>query len=258
MAKCLNKDPLKRATVDELLNDPFVNGVDAKDYLQNCKIAETIQKFCTTTNCLTSTTIKSSACMLLAGNMSTAPEKEAKRSFDQINKSKSGLITRDELIQLFLSIGYSYGLIEDHNWCDDLVVAFGERMISKDCDCFPVYTVEDLDKYTDKNCTKHEIEGISFDGFKQFWHGYLLLEHEAYRNRIFAVFDDNGDGYADFNELLGLFGHMSFEHDMDEIKKSRVTGTGHVESTVRRMIREIDKTGDGMISIDEFNQALIG
>ena len=187
----MNKEPLRRETVDELLNDPFVNGVDANDYLQNCKIAETIQKFCSMTNCLTSTIIKSSTCMLLAGNMSTAIAKQSKKSFDQINTSKSGLITRDELIQLFLSIGYSYGLIEDHNWCDDLVVAFGERMISKDCDCFPVHTAKDMDKYKNKNCTKHEIEGISFDGFKQFWYEYSLLVHEAYRNRIVAVFDDN-------------------------------------------------------------------
>ena len=56
---------------------------------------------------------------------------------------------------------------------------------------------------------------------------------------------------------MRLFGDMSFEYDMDEIKKSKVTGTRDIETKVRRMIREIDKTGNGMISIDEFKKALI-
>ena len=110
MAKCLNKDPLKRATVDELLNDPFINGVDAKKYKQYVPIADRIRKMCTMTDCLSSTTLKSSISMILASTTANEIKKEIKKRFDAII-SRSGIITRDGLIQLFINVGYSHSLV---------------------------------------------------------------------------------------------------------------------------------------------------
>ena len=192
--------------------------------------------------------------MILATSTSNEIKKKIKKHFDKINISRSGFITRDGLIQWFINVGYSYSLVE--KWCDDFLVGFGERMTSKDCDCKRIYTFRDFENFKDLNCAKHEIEGISMNGFTQFWQALSLFDDETYRDRIFNVFDDNGDGNLDFNELIQLFGDVSFDYDMDEVKKSRVTTTSYIETKVRRMIQEIDKTGDGMISHLEFNQTM--
>ena len=226
------------------MNDPFINGIDANDYMQSCQIVECIRESCNNTNIFTPSTIKSAICVLVAVSISILSGYKLTENFDYVNTSNSGLITRDELIQLFINVGYSFNVFEQ--WCDDLLVAYGERMISKDCKCNCLQT-----------CEKHEIEGISFLGFKQFLYGHSLSNSQEYRDRIFRVFDENWDDNVDFDELMRMFGDMSFDYDMDEVKKSRVTGTLDIECKVRRMIQEIDETGDGMISKAEFIKAVI-
>ena len=45
---------------------------------------------------------------------------------------------------------------------------------------------------------------VNFEEFKQVWHRKLLSQHDQYIHRVFAVFDDNGDGYIDAKELQGF------------------------------------------------------
>ena len=258
LAKCLNKDPLKRATVDELLNDPFINDVYGhvavkewdKSYEKNCQIVKWIRELCTKTNIFTCATIKSSVCMIMTANVldRIARMKDYYRHVYQfMNENSRGPIKRESLFNLFIGVGYRYSLFEP--WCDDLLAAYGHPMILKDCqrDC-------------SKRCKEHkyETEGISINGFNQIVNGYSLLESEEYRDRAFDVLDQNRDGNIDFDELMTVFGNgnVLFEYDMDEIKKSRATSTSRIEIKVRRMIQEIDQTGDGMISKAEFNNAI--
>ena len=53
---------------------------------------------------------------------------------------------------------------------------------------------------------------------------------------MFGVFDDNGDGFIDCTELQSVLGD-----GFDEIKK---------------MIEEVDKNNDGVLSLAEFKDAM--
>ena len=167
--------------MDELLNDPFVNGVDADEYFESCQIVAWIRESCNTSNIFTSSTIKSAVRMILA-NAPDIHDSDTKLTFDRVNTSNTGLTTRDELIQLFLNVGYSFNVFE--KWCDDFLVTYGQRIVSKDVDCKECNCLQ-----TSETCEKHEIEGISFDGFERFLYGHWLSKSEAYRDRIFDIFD---------------------------------------------------------------------
>ena len=42
---------------------------------------------------------------------------------------------------------------------------------------------------------------VDFDEFKQVWYRKVLSTNDQYIHRVFSVFDDNGDGHIDANEL---------------------------------------------------------
>merc|ERR1712173_338880 len=77
---------------------------------------------------------------------------------------------------------------------------------------------------------------VDFEEFKQVWHRKLLSQHDQYIHRVFAVFDDNGDGYIDARELQSVLGD-----DFDNIKA---------------MIEEVDENNDGKLSFVEFQKAM--
>merc|ERR1711972_762339 len=76
---------------------------------------------------------------------------------------------------------------------------------------------------------------IEFAEFAQIWQRKILSTNEQYVKDIFTVFDENGDGQIDAEELAKVI-----EGDEDEIKE---------------LIREIDTDGDGVISFEEFKAA---
>ena len=130
MAKCLNKDPLKRATVDELLNDPFVNGIDPKIYQENSRTVYEIKYSCYTPD---STILKQWTAHALCKNEPPGVVKRKKELFKSINKSSNQFISRDDLISLFMSLGYNYHLADI--WTDNLLIQYGEKIIAINCDC---------------------------------------------------------------------------------------------------------------------------
>merc|ERR1719273_721948 len=77
---------------------------------------------------------------------------------------------------------------------------------------------------------------VDFEEFKQVWHRKLLSQHDQYIHRVFAVFDDNGDGYIDAKELQGVSGD-DFEN-------------------IQNMISEVDENDDGKLSFEEFQRAM--
>jgi len=78
---------------------------------------------------------------------------------------------------------------------------------------------------------------IDFEEFKQIWHRKLLTTHEQYIHRVFAVFDDNGDGEIDAAELQGALGE-DFQ-------------------SVTDMINEVDQDHNNKISFEEFKKAML-
>merc|ERR1712154_177939 len=77
---------------------------------------------------------------------------------------------------------------------------------------------------------------VDFEEFKQVWHRKLLSQHDQYIHRVFAVFDDNGDGYIDAKELQGVLGD-----DFEQIQS---------------MISEVDENDDGKLSFEEFQKSM--
>merc|ERR1712083_310737 len=73
---------------------------------------------------------------------------------------------------------------------------------------------------------------VDFEEFKQVWHRKLLSQHDQYIHRVFAVFDDNGDGFIDAKELQSVLGD-DYENIM-------------------AMISEVDTNDDGKLSFEEF------
>ena len=239
--------------MDELLNDPFVNGIDREVYVTNCEAVKSILEPNHLSNCLNRTMLQKLLCVVLATNMASETEKIALKKFKQLNKSKSGLISKDELIDLFMSVGYDYNL--SCNISDDLLVNVGEQMIGKDCDCDSSISTQDC---------PHEIEGIPLFGFKMLYYNSVVTRNRTYLTRVFDIFDCNNDGFVDFDDLSEILDNVNddthevdMEYDMHEMKRSQTTGTDPRDLRIRDVIREIDKTGDNKISLTAFVNAML-
>ena len=105
--------------------------------------------------------------------------------------------------------------------------------------------------------------------------GYLARSQEL-RDRVFDVFDTNRDGNIDLNELMAIFREPMCDEDdldMDQIKRSRIlpgalsalnsqelhrfVGVGNeMISHIKHIMKECDKTGNKMISRQEFDAAM--
>ena len=249
----MNKDPLKRATVDELLNDPFVNGIDYNSDASIVSTVECMRASCCKKRFLTMTMLHRRVIQDIApfwmiqplGGAHIMAHKVVKKVFDYINirynmsNNSYNLISKKELIALFYNAGYSYKLIE--KWCDDFLFTFGERMISKECKC-------DVDSIRKGDCD-HEIEGISIDGLENwltFW--FMNTGDSAHqRDAVFSRFETAG--FIDDNSLTALFDDVDdSEYDMDEIKQSRVNRVTKTQIKAKRALCEVNGTGESRAS----------
>lgn len=150
--------------------------------------------------------LKKAITRTLAKNMSQEPEKEVHRHFTRLDKDGNGYLAADELKLLLLDMGLAP------------VAAKQEA--------------ENMLKAADENNDGQ----VDFEEFKQVWHRKLLSQHDQYIHRVFAVFDDNGDGYIDAKELQSVLGE-DFEH-------------------IQAMINEVDSNNDGKLSFEEFQKAM--
>eukprot|EP00486_Rosalina_sp_Unknown_P001629 CAMPEP_0201565376 /NCGR_PEP_ID=MMETSP0190_2-20130828/4469_1 /ASSEMBLY_ACC=CAM_ASM_000263 /TAXON_ID=37353 /ORGANISM="Rosalina sp." /LENGTH=181 /DNA_ID=CAMNT_0047982799 /DNA_START=1126 /DNA_END=1671 /DNA_ORIENTATION=+ len=138
--------------------------------------------------------------------MSSEPEKEVKRHFTRLDKDGNGYLDADELKLLLIDMGFA----------PSKAIKEAQEML------------EAADQDGDGQ--------VDFEEFKQVWHRKLLSQHDQYIHRVFAVFDDNGDGYIDAKELQGVLGD-GFED-------------------IQKMIEEVDDNGDGKLSFEEFQKAM--
>ena len=221
MDKCLNKDPLKRATIDELLNDPFVKGIDTRSYVLNNEILRYIKQFNPQTR------LKKAIVRVLAQNMTESPAKEVEMHFNRVDVDQDGKLSEDDLIQLCINSGYDKVLAR----------AMARRAI--------------------KQFGLGDDHHITIDDFKCMWYSKILTENDDYVSRVFEVFDDNGDGHIDANELrMILFSHVNANDDDEQTDDEFQAAMKDQFSKVQSMIAEVDKDSDGKISFVEFFDAM--
>jgi len=82
---------------------------------------------------------------------------------------------------------------------------------------------------------------IEFDEFTQNWQRQLLTENEAYIRAVFTVLDEDGGGTIDATELANVL-DMHEEGDRQRVNE---------------IIKEVDSNGDGVISYEEFREAMV-
>jgi Ca2+-binding EF-hand superfamily protein len=82
---------------------------------------------------------------------------------------------------------------------------------------------------------------IEFDEFTQNWQRQLLTENEAYIRAVFSVLDEDGGGTIDATELANVL-DMHEEGDRQRVNE---------------IIKEVDADGDGVISYEEFREAMV-
>ena len=166
--RTLVKNPYKRISIDEALRHPWVQGKAAAEIQLNKDVIRYLRQFNYQSK------LKKAITRCLAKNMSSEPEKEVKRHFERLDKDGDGYLDVDELKYLLLDMGFA----------PSKAVVEAKEML----------------KAADQNGDNQ----VDFQEFKQVWHRKLLSQHDQYIHRVFAVFDDNGDGFIDAKELHGM------------------------------------------------------
>ena len=243
--KCLNKDPLKRATVDELLNDPFVNGVITKDYESDWEAMRYFRIFYNPFP----TKLKLATVKILADNMTQSPEKMVRERFDILKSNQTALIGEKEIIQLALRCGYHIEI--GQNISDHAISLFGQINLSF------------LNQWSWRvgiDLFNENDDGIELHGLKQIWYYTILAQHAEYRNRIFVVFDDDGDGFINATDVSMMFEKSTnFDNDSDHEKMFADIGlyAGNIHMMLREIdphVEDVDKNG---VSKEKFLQAML-
>jgi len=82
---------------------------------------------------------------------------------------------------------------------------------------------------------------IEFEEFAEIWQRKLLSVNDSYIHAVFSVLDEDGNGKIDGYELAKVL-NMQGEGDDEKIAE---------------LIKEVDSDGDGVISWEEFREAMI-
>merc|ERR1711971_580802 len=188
--------------------------------------------------------LKKEITRVLAATMTSEPSKQVLSHFKRLDADNDGFLDKEELTYLLLDMGYV-----GHQAGEEAV-----KMI----------------EHADKN--KDGV--VDFDEFKQVCYRKVLTTNDQYIHRVFDVFDDNGDGHIDANELAQiLFPEPTMEAEAgnptddagngDEEAQLSIAseeeedgdGAGAIAS-IKKMIGEVDKNGDGKIDFAEFKLAM--
>merc|ERR1712129_654018 len=104
---------------------------------------------------------------------------------------------------------------------------------------------------------------VDFEEFKQVWYRKVLSTNDQYINRVFDVFDDNGDGHIDAKELALILFPENYDADAPQTEEEDNDESEELDddnknlmATVKKMINEVDANGDGKIDFDEFKTAM--
>lgn len=182
LRKCLHKDPLKRATVDELLCDPFVNGMTLQDYDMNMLCIRDFAPFYNPYSPLIRLTI----CEVLACNMSAEIQEIVSKSFAHADATQRTLITKKDIVRLALRCGYN--------------VEFGEAIAENSLSLFG----QEAGLLYEQYYGGVDLFGIRHSDYGKLWQYRVLQEQEEYRYHAFEYADLDGDGFINGDDLRNI------------------------------------------------------
>jgi len=201
----LKKSPKRRIKLEDALAHRWVQGKNTS----NEKVSEDVIRVLRQFN--QQSKLKKAITKTLASNMGSEPEKKIKEHFDRLDKNGDNALDADELSLLLMDMGFSKNQAQ--------------------------LEAKKIIKSTDDDGSGE----IEFNEFAQIWQRKLLTVNDSYIHAVFTVFDDNGDGTIDAQELA---------------KVLNMQGEGDDEKIVE-IIKEVDSDGDGVISFDEFHSAMV-
>eukprot|EP01083_Nonionella_stella_P140224 429436_1 len=207
--KTLTKDPDQRITIDEALRHPWVKGVTAADLKLNEEVLPWLTQYHYQTR------LKREVERFLAANMSGEPEKKVLSHFERLDENGDGFLGLAELTNLFLHMGYASCVAKTE----------AQKMI------------EEADENDDGK--------IDLEDFKKVYCSRMLSEDDQYIHRVFALFDRNGDGFIDSNDLKMI------------MRSGNQSNQGHVTSpSIQLMVEEVDENSGGKIDFNAFKKAM--
>eukprot|EP00490_Sorites_sp_Unknown_P029505 CAMPEP_0114672618 /NCGR_PEP_ID=MMETSP0191-20121206/43225_1 /TAXON_ID=126664 /ORGANISM="Sorites sp." /LENGTH=217 /DNA_ID=CAMNT_0001935415 /DNA_START=1129 /DNA_END=1782 /DNA_ORIENTATION=+ len=168
--------------------------------------------------------------------MTKEPTEQVKRHFNRLDVDGDGELDVDELTILLLDMGYATNVAKK-----EAKFMLDQADLNKD-------------------------GALQFDEFKAVWYRKVLSTNDQYIHRVFNVFDDNGDGYIDSNELMTiLFPDKANKPNDDENKDMADNNDDDISDDMEeqpfmkqilKMIAEVDENGDGKIEFEEFKKAM--
>jgi len=224
--KVLVKDPTKRLTIEECIRHPWVQGVDAGDWELNQDVIKFLRQYNYQSK------LKKEITRVLAANMTNEPAEQVRRHFVRLDVDGDGYVDTQELTYLLLDMGYAKSS------------ALSEA--------------KEIIRQTDRN----DDHVIDFEEFKTIWYRKILTTNDQYINRVFNVFDANGDGQIDVAELKHVLvpdPQNQTDKEPEENKISEENDSRYISEQLRhltKIIEEVDANGDQMISLEEFRTAM--
>jgi len=201
----LKKSPKRRMKLEAALAHRWVLGTRTS----NEKVADDVIRVLRQFN--QQSKLKKAITKSLAANMGSEPEKKIKEHFDRLDKNGDNALDADELSFLLMDMGFSKNQAQ--------------------------LEAKKIIKSTDVDGSGE----IEFDEFAQVWQRKLLSVNDSYIHAVFSVFDEDGDGSIDANELAKV---LNMQGDGDDKK-------------IAEIISEVDADGDGVISWEEFHAAMV-
>jgi len=198
----LIKNPEERMCLQAALDHPWVNGKTAKNIPNS--IIKTLRDF--NQQCK----LKKAISKALAQNMYQDAQERMRKQFDKLDKNRDGKLSSNEIALL---------LMDRENGMHRAYKETGMIISAADED------------------NSGEIE---FTEFTWMWQHHLLTTNDNYISEVFNVFDLNGDGKIDTNEL----GAMLEMTNGSDLKK------------LLQLIQEVDTNDDGFIDFPEFKAAM--
>jgi len=180
--KILKKSPKRRMRMEDAINHPWVQGVDAPDK----KISEDVIRVLKQFN--RQSKLKKAITKILAAHMGKEPKRKITEHFNRLDKDGDGALSARELSILLMDMGYTGAKAMEE----------AKKMIA--------------------STTDNDSGLIEFNEFAAIWQRKLLTVNKAYIEAVFSVLDTTKSGVIDANELAYVL-DMNNKGDDEKIQE---------------------------------------